>query len=152
MNFAYGDLIQSALNGEFDVIAHGCNCMCTMGAGIARQIKINFPEAYEEDQKTVKGDISKLGHCQYVHIPNKNITVVNAYTQYDYSSVRKVIDYNALARCLYDIKINSIGKYIGLPKIGCGLAGGNWDVVKAMIENIFYGEHVTVMCLPNERF
>ena len=26
-----GDFIQLALQGKFDVIAHGCNCQCTMG-------------------------------------------------------------------------------------------------------------------------
>lgn len=37
-----GDLIKLALEGEFDVIAHGCNCFCTMGAGIAVAMKNTF--------------------------------------------------------------------------------------------------------------
>lgn len=32
-----GDLIELALVGEFDVIVHGCNYFCTMGASIAKQ-------------------------------------------------------------------------------------------------------------------
>ena len=56
-----GDLIQKAKDGEFDLIVHGCNCFCTMGAGIAKQIKKNFPQAFEEDLKTEKGDHGKLG-------------------------------------------------------------------------------------------
>lgn len=33
-----GDLIQMALNGDFDIIAHGCNCFNTMRSGIAKTI------------------------------------------------------------------------------------------------------------------
>ena len=33
-----GDLIKLALEGKFDVIAQGCNCFCTMSAGIAPQM------------------------------------------------------------------------------------------------------------------
>ena len=37
-----GDLIKLAIAGEFNVIAHGCNCMQNMGAGIAKQIAKKF--------------------------------------------------------------------------------------------------------------
>ena len=56
-----GDLVKLAIKGEFDLIIHGCNCFCTMGAGIAKTIKQKFPEAYEADLKTEKGDKAKLG-------------------------------------------------------------------------------------------
>mgnify|MGYP001795501660 FL=1 len=34
-----GDLVKLAIKGEFDLIIHGCNCFCTMGAGIAKTIR-----------------------------------------------------------------------------------------------------------------
>lgn len=46
-----GDLIELFKQCNFDLIVHGCNCHITMGAGIAKQIKDNFPIAYEEDLK-----------------------------------------------------------------------------------------------------
>ena len=54
-----GDLLQYAQEGVFDVIIHGCNCFCTMGAGIAKAIKARFPEAYQADCQTPKGDRAK---------------------------------------------------------------------------------------------
>ena len=42
MKIVKGNLIDMALAGAFDVIAHGCNCMNTMGKGLALQIKNNF--------------------------------------------------------------------------------------------------------------
>jgi len=35
MKYAQGNLIDLALAGEFDLIAHGANCFCTMGEGLA---------------------------------------------------------------------------------------------------------------------
>lgn len=55
MNVIKGDLIKLALDGRFDVIVHGCNCQCAMGAGIAKSIKETFPEAYKADLATTKG-------------------------------------------------------------------------------------------------
>lgn len=36
MKTIQGNFIHLAQNGEFDLIVHGCNCFCTMGAGIAK--------------------------------------------------------------------------------------------------------------------
>ena len=38
INYVDGDLIKLAKQGRFDVIVHGCNCFCQMGAGIAPQM------------------------------------------------------------------------------------------------------------------
>ena len=98
-----GDLIKLALKGDFDVIVHGCNCFCTMGAGIAKAIKSTFPTAYQADLKTVKGDRSKLGSYSMATIENNGhkITVVNAYTQYHYGGPGNKADYNAIRVFMY---------------------------------------------------
>jgi len=38
-----GDLISLAREGRFDLIAHDCNCFCTLGAGTAKWINAEFP-------------------------------------------------------------------------------------------------------------
>ncbi|MBU8850049.1 MAG: macro domain-containing protein, partial [Desulfobacterales bacterium] len=79
MNILKGDLIQFALTGRFDVIIHGCNCFCSMGAGIAKMIRDNFPEAYQADLKTGMGDKKKLGTYSMARIERNNniFTIVN---------------------------------------------------------------------------
>ena len=93
-----GDLIKLALRGDFDVIVHGCNCFCTMGAGIALAIKSTFPDAYQSDLKPSKGDRSKLGSYSTATIQSKGhqIIVVNAYTQYHYRGPGNKADYQAI--------------------------------------------------------
>ena len=41
LNYVVGDLVKDADN--YDVIGHGCNCFCAMGAGIALGVKRKFP-------------------------------------------------------------------------------------------------------------
>lgn len=69
-----GDLIKFALEGRFDVIAHGCNCMCNMGAGIAVGMRKtfnahSFPLERTTDEDDIptanRGDINKLGQIDY---------------------------------------------------------------------------------------
>ena len=79
-----GNLITLAKNGEFDVIIHGCNCFCTMGAGIAKTIKEEFPEAYQADLATNNGDKSKLGEISVAKVNEGALIVVNGYTQFNW--------------------------------------------------------------------
>ena len=140
-----GDLILLAKDGNFDVIVHGCNCMCTMGAGIAQSIKKEFPEAYKADLQTPKADETKLGTCSFA-VSNTNygiITIVNAYTQYNWRGSGVLADYDAIRSCLKWVKTNFGGKRIGLPKIGAGLARGDWNKISNIIEDELAGEDVT---------
>jgi len=133
MKHVKGDLIQRAKDGEFNVIIHGCNCFNTMGAGIAPQIAKAFPSAYNADQVTILGDKTKLGTISIGFEQHLGLFVINAYTQFDYKG-KKPIDYAALQRSFAQIKTLFSGKKIGYPAIGCGLAGGNWDIVSKLID------------------
>lgn len=155
-----GDLIALTKEGNFEVIAHGCNCFCTMGAGIALPMKYAFRcDAFDKEAPAYKGDINKLGTIDYrlvhyfpvikeIKIGDEKmksadfgglyVTVINAYTQYHYGKnspgCEIPLDYSALELCLRKINHNFKGKKVGLPQIGCGLAGGKWEIVKGIIQ------------------
>jgi O-acetyl-ADP-ribose deacetylase (regulator of RNase III) len=161
-----GDLIELAKQGIFDVITHGCNCMSQMGAGIAPQMAKAFG-CDKFEMETWGSTIEKLGCIDYQTVVlgensiwslndyknNKNepeLTIVNSYTQYKYGmnhsdGVSKPLDYEALTLCMR--KINNIfkGKNIGLPQIGCGLAGGDWTIVKQIIQKELKDCDVTIV-------
>lgn len=142
-----GDLIELALMGEFDVIAHGCNCFCTMGAGIAVLMREQFScNMFPLEDKRYKGDINKLGQIDWKVFPvidselfeRKPLYIVNAYTQYHYgykhiTDSDKPLNYEALTLCMKKINHTFPGKHIGLPKIGATLAGGDWAIIKQII-------------------
>lgn len=129
-----GNLIELAKDKQFDVIVHGCNCFNTMGAGIAYQIKRAFPSAYLVDQATILGDKSKLGTISLSYDSRYDLYIVNAYTQFNTSTMETVVDYDALEHCFKQIKTLFHTKKIAYPAIGCGLAGGNWDIVSKIID------------------
>lgn len=134
-----GDLIKEATEKPMiDVLVHGCNCFCTMGGGIALQIKKIFPEAYLEDQNTISGDKNKLGtytsytyHYNYAPIKRHHLTVVNAYTQYRFGKQKDTcyFDYTAFEKLVIQFNSDFKGKIVAMPWIGCGLAGGNKNKV-----------------------
>ncbi len=152
MKIVKGDLIRLALDGEFDVIVHGCNCQCVMGAGIAKQIKEAFPEAAEADALTEKGSRSKLGCISYfAHevIGGHGFFIVNAYTQFGYGSGVQV-DYRAIRHAMREVKACFTGGRIGYPKIGAGLGGGDWNRIAAIIDEELDGEDHTLVTLPQQ--
>lgn len=136
-----GDLIQMAQKGNFDVIIHGCNCFCSMDAGIARSIKDQFPEAYEADLRTGYGDRLKLGTFSTAHVGR--LRVVNAYTQYHWRGQGRKVDYEAVRKVFKAIKKEFSGQRIGYPAIGAGLAGGDWKVLAQIIGEELEGEDHT---------
>jgi O-acetyl-ADP-ribose deacetylase (regulator of RNase III) len=154
MDTIQGDLLQFALDGRFDVIVHGCNCHCAMGKGIALSIKQQFPEAYEADQHTARGDRNKLGTVSAADIERLSVrfTVVNAYTQFHWRGPGVLADYDAIRSVFKHIKRKYWGRRIGYPKIGAGLAGGDWSVISAIIDEELAGEaHTLVEFVPATR-
>jgi len=138
-----GDLLKLFKDGQYDVIVHGCNCFNTMGAGIAKQVKEQFPKAYIEDCKTKKGDLNKLGTYTF------SDGIINAYTQYDYKG-RNNVDYNAIKKVFEKINNDFKNKKIGIPKIGAGLAGGDWDTIKKIINKVTSDVKVEVVQYEKE--
>ena len=146
-----------------DAIAHSCNTRNTMGAGIAKQIKGRYPQAYEADTKAYNTEYDKDG--QFVHwlgkfskaeinskfLPNDKGYIYNMYNQANMGGDRRQVLYEdfwqALKRVEQDLYAMNVGKHeydgssppvLGLTYgISCGLAGGNWGIIKAMIEDIF---------------
>lgn len=128
----YGDLLES----DCTVIAHQANCISTMGSGIAKQIKEKYPEAYEADCKSPLIPTQKLGN--FTCAPIGDIRVVNLYGQYDYGTDKVYTNYEALYLSI-DKMFSFLDRTqddfkLGMPhKIGCGRAGGDWNIVQQIL-------------------
>ena len=155
-----GNLLDMAEAGEYDYIMHGCNCFHAMGSGIAGEIARRYPNVPSADRQTVYGDPSKLGNwteCivestkqiqpppqqgwedkpKYDMIPlAEAFTVLNCYTQYQPG---KDFLPSIFPHLIKELNKEFAGSIIGLPAIGCGIAGdmGNLGlhIIPALLEH-----------------
>lgn len=129
-----GDLLES----DCTVIMHQANCFKTMGAGIAKSIAEKYPEAHLADKSLPLSPTQRLGKFSYAKAEDGK-TVVNLYGQYNYGQGIQT-DYDSLESAIHqfftkareDSSVNL--EKVGVPyKMGCGLAGGDWAIVKSIL-------------------
>lgn len=144
IEYKEGCLVKAFKRGEVQAIAHQANCFNTMGSGVAKAIRAEWPDVYEADCQTVKGDRDKLGTLSWCPVvtdgrrKDGHGPVFNLYGQYNYGyDAKQYTDLEALESAMGVMarfcRVMNITK-IGLPKLGCGLAGANWDDVAEIIE------------------
>ena len=142
------------LHSPIQIWAHQVNCMSVMGAGVAKQIKQMYPEVYNAYVQYTKdyiacNDAPPLGECFTYQTDDETHWILNVYGQNQYGTSTRQTDYEALKKGLYSGICQlqhefCAGEYpyelqlvIAIPyKIGCGLAGGDWEVVKGILEEI----------------
>ncbi len=127
-----GDVTES----DADYICHQVNCRNVMGAGVAKAISEKFPAVKKEYHKlcnSVSQPSRLLGQIQIVKV-SPFTSVVNIFGQLNYGRGAVNTDYEALATAFKELNRIAHGKTVAMPyKIGCGLAGGSWEVVESLI-------------------
>ncbi len=147
--------------GGAQVLIHQANCYHTMASGIAREIRERYPEAYAADLATPKDSLEKLGTYSVAQVnapsqPGAGIAgnpdgpadssvprlryIVNLYSQYGFATGNRRTSCDAMFTGLTAIRDDSrfAGLELAVPyMIGCGLGGGNWNVVTAILKAVF---------------
>jgi O-acetyl-ADP-ribose deacetylase (regulator of RNase III) len=129
IDYVHGDIFTT--NCEY--LIHGCNSRGLMGAGVAKMIKQKYPKAYQDYLDIYNNNGLILGDFYSSEQPDGKI-IINAITQKDIGTDKIQVSYWAIANIFRNL--NNLGmKKVALPKIGSGLAGGDWKVISAIIEN-----------------
>jgi O-acetyl-ADP-ribose deacetylase (regulator of RNase III) len=132
--YKQGDLLEC----KEQVIVHGCNAQGVMGSGVALAIRKKYPDAARAYFNMKDKGRMQLGCCTYCPQEDGR-TIVNAITQQFYGRNPHVIyvSYGAISHVFMNLnswaKINSI-KAVAIPKIGAGLANGDWSIIEKIIE------------------
>lgn len=148
IEFRVGNLLkQSDLNAWI----HQCNCFNTMGSGVSREVRETYPEVYDADCRTVKGDTNKLGTFSFAKTKDGKIGY-NLYSQFNYGYDGKLYtNYEAmrhgLEKICEHIKTNlKPNSKVGIPcRMGCARGGGNWDEVLKIIYEVFENESFDIV-------
>jgi len=142
-----GDLLKQT---DLNAIGHVTNCFHKFGSGIAKSIREEYPEAYQSDLQTIKGDVNKLGTFSFSTSKN-NIGCYNIYGQFNYGRDKRYLNYDAFKNGLLLVREDFIKRYgscgkLGLPyKIGSVNAGGNWNEVLNIIKEVFEKDTIEIV-------
>ena len=136
-----GDATKPTVDG-CKIIAHLCNNIGVMGAGIARTIRNQYPLAYNmyiSEHEDVGLD---LGFSQIVCIRN-DLYIANMVSQNGINDSRKgwrgdLVDYNGLRKCLDAVFqfAKDMNATVHMPRIGCGLAGSSWRKIEPLLIDV----------------
>jgi O-acetyl-ADP-ribose deacetylase (regulator of RNase III) len=128
---------------EGKVIAHVCNNVHKWGKGFV----LSLDKRWSEPKNVFLNLDTKLGYVHFVTV-EKGIFVANMVAQNGIMSRynKTPIKYNALSECLKCVyEFSKINNYsVHMPKIGSGLAGGDWNIIEKIIENIFFDTEVYI--------
>ena len=136
----------SLLRQCVDIIAHQTNCVGVMGAGVALQIKEQLLTKNEYDKyvsRCREQGSDLLGKTQLLEAPDGRI-IANCFGEDIPTGKGKDTDYDALMHSL--IKVRNYARMknltVAVPGLmGCGLAGGNWEIVRDMLYKLFGGSN-----------
>lgn len=142
LKYIKGDLFTTDCN----VIAHGCNTRGGFASGVAGQIRRLYPKVREAYMEKYELYGWKLGQIQFVSI-NKDenpLWIVNMATQDTYGKTGVHVNYEAVKLCF-----TSLFKYcewnnhrIAIPKVGAGLAGGDWSRIEKILLDLLFGTKI----------
>ncbi len=144
-----GNLLkQNDLNGWI----HQANCFNTMKSGVAKEVRETYPEVYEADSLTKKGDIYKLGTFSFAQTKSGQIGY-NLYSQFNFGRDGKCYtNYDAIYEGLLKIKQHALSVFtqdsikIGIPcKMGCVRGGGSWSKVLNIIKEVFENSKIEIV-------
>jgi O-acetyl-ADP-ribose deacetylase (regulator of RNase III) len=123
------------------VIAHCCNDAGGWGSGFVIAISKRWPEPEREYRKLFASSSRLLLGSLHVVFVEQNIWVASIIGQHGYGS-RAVLSgppirYQALKDGFQSLAqwciINNAT--VHMPRIGCGFAGGTWDMVEPLIQD-----------------
>lgn len=140
MKYINGNL----LDATSGIIVHGCNAQGVMGSGVAKAVKDKYPEAYQKYYAEYLHGLLTPGWIS-VYNPSRYLTIVSGITQEYYGRDKNVVyvDYDSLAEVFRKVKSIWPGVPVHIPKIGAGLANGDWEIISRIIDTIYPDDSVT---------
>jgi O-acetyl-ADP-ribose deacetylase (regulator of RNase III) len=134
------------------VIVQQVNAQGVMGSGLARAIRDRYPvvfEKYSQEFLPRQADQGRqyLGRIQLIDV-SPTLKIANVVGQQFYGrDGHRYTSYDALATALSNLKVRLDSLSIGDSRVhhsflGCGLGGGDWRIVSAIIESTL-GQNTT---------
>ena len=138
ITYVKGDATRPQAEGA-KIICHVCNDLGGWGKGFVLALSRRWPEPEAEYRRwhaTGADGGFGLGAVQFVRV-EPDTWVANMVGQRGINRGRSgpPIRYEAVAECLRQVaaRARELGASVHMPRIGCGLAGGDWSEVEPLI-------------------
>lgn len=153
----------SSTIGANVIIPHVCNNIGVFGGGFSGSISNEFPIVRENFY--LLGKKTKLGYVQFISVlkntqNHNSLIVANMIAQNGTigKDNSRPLNYEYLVKCMTDVRNYSENLKqsseqnveIHCPKFGSGLAGGNWNLIEYLIEDIWSNQKVFVYSYPHK--
>ncbi len=142
----YSEVKGSLFDATTDVIGQGCNMQGVMGAGIAKDFRELYPVMYQDYRaKCLAGEVELGGYDMYP-VDDTPGWVANLYTQRlpGADASLAAVAQSVTKLCL-DLQEKTGMHSLGLPRIGCGIGGLQWEDVQAVLQNIAKDNEVNIV-------
>lgn len=143
-----GDVTKPEKTSRPRVIAHCCNDLGVMGAGVAASIRAKWPKAYRDYKDAIVRGSSGLGDVVMVEV-EEDLFVANIIGQRGVGPNAEgvpPIRYEALEHGLMTVAefCRDRKATLHIPKLGSGLAGGRWETIQGLLEKTCAGIDITL--------
>lgn len=131
------------------ILVHVCNDVGAWGKGFVLAISKRWKEPEKRFKEWFKSETDfGLGEVQFVRV-RPDLEVANLIGQVGLRSRKGVppIRYEALEAGLSRVAEPALkqGASVHMPRIGCGLAGGEWNQVEQIIESTLLSQGIEVV-------
>lgn len=132
IKYVKGDVLAS----DEPRIAHGVNCSGGFKSGFAKAVADKYPIVKERYSSLFEAGGWSLGHTQLVEVDDgSGRLIANCGTQQRYGRPTEgpFVSYPAVREVIKKL-VKTWPEGFAMPKMGAGLAGGNWDIIAQIIE------------------
>lgn len=121
------------------IVAHIVNNIGKWGAGFSGAVGRKWPTAAKVYSRWADGEIAikpfELGKTLFVPV-SRYVFVAHMCAQQGVGRATVPIRYDSLDLCVEHVREAAfkLNAQVVMPRIGCGLAGGSWHMVEAIIQ------------------
>jgi O-acetyl-ADP-ribose deacetylase (regulator of RNase III) len=107
------------------------NCVGTMGAGLAREFRLRFPEMHADYlSRCARGEV-RIGELTAFH--ERDTLIINFPTKHDWRERSKLAHIESGLHVLRQLILENELESVAIPALGCGLGGLSWTQVEPRI-------------------
>ncbi len=132
----------TVFNTPAEAIVNTINCDGFMGAGLALEFALRYPNMLKDYENKCKNKLIKTGLIDYYK--ENDITIINFPTKSSFKFPSNIIWIKQGLQNFKDTYEENYIKSVAFPKLGCSNGGLKWDEVQILMENYLSNLNIDV--------